>query len=69
MSILEMESLIAKQALKIDSLQDQNNLLEAKIEQALACMVHIGGPLNDNKLQFTPEQLKLFQAVYFELMI
>lgn len=57
------DQLIARQALKIEklasSLADATAAL-GKIHSELVC---IGGPLNDNKLSYTPQQLQIFYRI------
>ena len=61
------EELIARQAKQIAELTDERDDLRACISKAICHMVCVGGPLNDNKLKFTSEQQKVFQAILNEL--
>lgn len=56
--------LIARQAKQIEELRDQVAIMEGQIATAISHMVCIGGPLNDNKLMYSKEQLMTF--VYIE---
>lgn len=58
---------IAKQAIKIDELESSLFDLQDRIKKAKLHMVCIGGPLNDNKLQFNKEQRKVFHSILQEL--
>lgn len=63
---VELE-LIGKQAFEIHRLKTEVNELRQKIEGARCSMTCIGGPLNDNKLQFNKEQLRLIRQIHDEL--
>ncbi len=55
--------LIVKQALKLEKLKAELAEYKFAEKEINALMVCIGGPLNDNKLGYTAEQLKPFQAI------
>ena len=55
--------LIVKQALKLERLKAELADYKAAEKEISALMVCIGGPLNDNKLGYSPDQLKPFQAI------
>jgi len=57
--VTEIE-LIARQAIEIAELREENNRLERNIMAVMNIMCCIGGPLNDNKLQYSTEQLETF---------
>lgn len=59
--------IIARQANELYELSDRVEKLEERISDAKKHMVCIGGPLNDNRLQFTHEQLQIFQKIMLEL--
>ncbi len=58
------DELIARQAKKIEELQDTIEDYEETIRNVMNAMVCIGGPLNDNKLGYTKEQLRIFHGMY-----
>ncbi len=51
------KNLAAEQALKISQLEADNARLTENARQIKLELVCIGGPLNDNKLRYTREQL------------
>lgn len=55
--------LIARQAKYLEELRDKNRDLKERARKAKLHIVCIGGPLNDNKLQFTREQMGTFQRI------
>jgi len=55
--------LIAKQQLQIEDLIRLLEEARANIREIHGSIVGIGGPLNDNKLGYTKEQLKIFWYV------
>jgi len=59
--------IIARQVRQIVELNDELVKLKDGIRKAIMHMVCVGGPLNDNKLKFTPEQQKVFQTILDEL--
>jgi len=59
--------LIARQAKQIAELEEHVSDLTLRTNRAILHIVCIGGPLNDNKLQFTNEQLKVFSSILAEL--
>jgi hypothetical protein len=60
-------AVIGRQAVRIDSLEQENTELKQRIERAVLNIVCIGGPLNDNKLGYTKEQLVTFWRIKEEL--
>lgn len=54
------EELIARQAKQIEELRDEVSALKARADLAVRHMVCMGGPLNDNKLRYSNEQLMTF---------
>jgi hypothetical protein len=59
--------LIARQAKRIEELQDEVSDLKDRIYKAISHMICIGGPLNDNVLHFTQEQRAVFHRIMGEL--
>lgn len=57
------EKLIADQAREIASLKEVVSEYEAGTSDIIRMLVCVGGPLNDNKLEFNPEQLKFIQGI------
>lgn len=57
---MDFETVISRQALKIEELQDRIAILERARSNAMLEMICIGGPLNDNKLQYSNAQLSTF---------
>ena len=57
------EELIAKQAVKIAELDEQVNALTERLHHIRLIICCIGGPLNDNKLAYSPAQLSTFQEI------
>jgi hypothetical protein len=55
--------LIAKQARAIASLTDDLEVARECMEEIKLLLVRIGGPLNDNTLQYSNEQLKVFHRI------
>ena len=54
------DELIAKQQIEIEELQRSNAELIEDRERVHRILYCIGGPLNDNKLQYSKEQLMTF---------
>jgi len=61
------EELIVKQALKIENLEQNLKVHEEKLNNIRSVMVCIGGPLNDNRLKYSPKQLKVFGTILNEV--
>lgn len=59
--------LIARQAKQIEELKDENTNLKNKVKNACKHIYCIGGPLNDNKLGYSKEQLVTFLDILNEL--
>ena len=64
---MTQDELIARQAKLIAELGDELDELKVCIRKAIGHIVCVGGPLNDNKLKFTHEQQRVFQAILSEL--
>jgi hypothetical protein len=61
------QDVIARQAVKIERLEAENERLSNNILRATSHIVCIGGPLNDNKLSYSKEQLYTFWRIKGEL--
>ncbi len=59
--------LIARQAKQIEELRDERDDLKERVQRARLPIICIGGPLNDNKLGYTREQMGPFQRILNEL--
>ena len=59
--------LIARQAKKIEELRDEVADMKERIKRARLPIYCIGGPLNDNKLGYTREQMVTFSRIADEL--
>lgn len=59
--------LIARQAKQIEELRDENRNLKERIGLARLRIYGIGGPLNDNKLGYTLEQMVTFARIADDL--
>lgn len=59
--------LIARQAKQIEELKDENTDLKNRIKNARMHIYCIGGPLNDNKLVYSNDQLATFSEILKEL--
>ena len=55
--------LIGKQQLVIETLTKENNDLRNRLLRIHKMLICIGGPLNDNKLKYSKEQM----AIFFEI--
>lgn len=55
--------MIARQAKQLAKLEDINTQLKACVGSAIAQMYSVGGPLNDNFLKYSEEQLKTFHQI------
>lgn len=62
MSLTDVE-LIARQAKQLEDLRDEVAALKERVRVALSLMYCIGGPLNDNRLHYTGEQLVTFSRI------
>lgn len=58
--------LIAEQALEIRSLTQENNELRERLSSIRKMLICVGGPLNDNKHNYSKEQLLLFFEIQQE---
>ena len=63
----DKDLLIARQALKLAALQEDVEELRERISCATLRIICIGGPLNDNKLHYSKEQLVTFQRILNDL--
>lgn len=61
------DKLIADQARKIAELEEKVNEFNAICGNIHSILFCVGGPLNDNKLGFTPEQQKVFFRISEQL--
>ena len=61
--------LIAKQAIKIDDLEESVKKLNDVIDKVRMIIYCIGGPLNDNKLKYTREQMGDFGKIISALNV
>jgi len=59
----ESESLIAKQALEIDRLNQEVQSYRNGVKRVRALIYCVGGPLNDNVKRYTKEQMADWQRV------
>ncbi|MDY0072478.1 MAG: hypothetical protein RBR77_07490 [Thauera sp.] len=66
MEVTEAE-LIARQAKHIEELRDEVVDLKERIRRARRYIYCIGGPLNDNKLGYSREQMVTFARIADEL--
>lgn len=58
---------IARLARRVEKQRQQIKHPRGAAKRIHLLMYNIGGPLNDNKLQFTKEQLLIFQQIANEL--
>lgn len=56
--------LIGKQQLEIEELKKDITIKNNALNDIISSCVCIGGPLNDNFLQFNSAQLNLFSRIY-----
>lgn len=61
------EQLIARQAKQLEELRDEVADLKARASKARLHIYGIGGPLNDNRLMYSPAQMVTFQRIADEL--
>ncbi len=54
---------IARQAKRIEELSDKVKDLQQRMKTIRLHIICIGGPLNDNKLKYTPAQLVTFARI------
>lgn len=64
--MLEVE-LIARQAKQLVETQDELDELKERVRRARSHIYCIGGPLNDNKLGYTRDQMVTFSRIADEL--
>lgn len=60
---MSKNSLIAKQALKIDALETLIDVRNNKLDKIHQMFISVGGPLNDNKLDYSREQQSIFHKI------
>ena len=60
---MDMNELVAKQALKIAELEEQVKEYEDANAEIHGIIFSIGAPLNDNKLRYTDSQLVPFDQI------
>jgi hypothetical protein len=60
---MTLEQLITNQQLKIHQLEADNKSLIDCVQRLYMDMICIGGPLNDNVLEYSPKQLMVFQRM------
>jgi len=60
---MTQEQLITNQQLKTHQLEADNKDLINCIQRLRTDMICIGGPLNDNVLEYSPKQLMVFQRM------
>ena len=56
----EAQEVIARQAMKLERLEAENEQLKDSISRARRLLTCIGGPLNDNAMGYSKEQLTTF---------
>ena len=64
---MENTELIARQAKENAELRDEVAELKERIVSVNNILYCIGGPLNDNKLEYSREQLSTFFAIAYKL--
>lgn len=57
------DQLIARQAKQLEELKDDVADLSNRLKQIRLNIICIGGPLNDNKLHYSHEQLRVFSKI------
>ena len=57
---MNSETLIAQQALKIAELEEMLEAHKVAVKKIYNIIYCIGGPLNDNRLNYTPTQQTIF---------
>lgn len=58
---------IARQAMRLEGMEIENSRLRENIKKAISHIVCIGGPLNDNKLGYSKQQMVTFWRIKEEL--
>lgn len=66
---MNYEQLTAQQALKIAEQEEKIKDLAVRLRDINITLICIGGPLNDNKLQYSKEQLVTFWRIHEECSI
>ena len=66
MTLTDAETM-ARQAKQIMELSDEVESLKNRMSRARLYIICIGGPLNDNKLHYTGDQLVTFSKILEEL--
>lgn len=59
--------LIARQAKQIEELRDKVSDLKSRAERAASHIYCVGGPLNDNRLNYSRPQMVTFSLIAEEL--
>lgn len=57
---MDQMEIIAKQAIKIEELNEEKEILKKIIGSIHKELISIGAPLNDNADKYTDQQLKIF---------
>jgi hypothetical protein len=63
MFIEERNALIVEQLIEIRDCKRDIEEMQTQLDNIYAILYGIGGPLNDNKLKFSKEQLKVFHEI------
>jgi len=61
---MDKDTLIAQQALELAELKERLYALEDRMSSIRMQCTGIGGPLNDNKLAYSPKQLGPFNRIH-----
>jgi len=64
---ISKDELIVRQAKQIEELRDDVDELRERVRRAKSIIYCIGGPLNDNKLGYTKQQMVTFVRLADEL--
>ena len=67
LGLLPERETIARQAMRLEALEIENERLRRNIKNAINNIVCIGGPLNDNKLGYSKQQMVTFWRIKEEL--
>lgn len=67
LGLLTERETIARQAMRLEALEIENERLRRNIKNAINNIVCIGGPLNDNKLGYSKQQMVTFWRIKEEL--
>lgn len=67
LGLLTERETIARQAMRLEALEIENERLRRNIKNAINHIVCIGGPLNDNKLGYSKQQMVTFWRIKEEL--